>query len=106
RGAAVSSRLASDLSVRPPSITAIVDGLVSRGLVVRSQPDGDRRKVAHDLTPAGQATLDRADIAVETRLATIAGALEEPAQTADALDGLGLWRRALLAYRSAATVGR
>src|SRR5580700_10654088 len=49
-GSAASSGLADRLAVRPPSITAVIDGLVARGLVDRKQEDTDRRRVALRLT--------------------------------------------------------
>ena len=47
---AVSSDLAERLAVRPPSVTAIIDGLVGRGLVERRNVAADRRQVDHVLT--------------------------------------------------------
>src|SRR5579875_2609967 len=54
---AVSSDLADRLDVRPPTVTAVVDGLVTRGLVERRPVEGDRRRVAHALTDAGRRLL-------------------------------------------------
>ncbi len=102
----VSSKLASDLAVRPPSVTAIIDGLVARGLVSRGPSDGDRRRVSHELTSGGRALLEHADAAVEGRLADIAGSLESSEDAERALTGLALWRPALTAYRMATSVGR
>ena len=45
-GSAAASGLADRLAVRRPSITALIDGLVARGLVDRRQEDADRRRVA------------------------------------------------------------
>jgi long-chain acyl-CoA synthetase len=97
-GSAVSSALAERLAVRPPSITAVVDGLVSRGLVERKHAEDDRRRVAHVLTVKGEKLLATANEAVDTRLAGIAGSLETDELTARALDGLELWRHAMAAY--------
>src|ERR1017187_3692994 len=84
---AFSSALAERLAVRPPSVTAIVDGLVARGLVERRPVESDRRPAA--------------DAPVAARLRDIAGCLDEPADAERAFDGLTAWRQALLAYRSA-----
>ena len=65
---AVSSDLAERLAVRPPSVTAIVDGLVARGLVERRTVVSDRRQVDHVLTDSGRQALDTADAAVAARL--------------------------------------
>jgi long-chain acyl-CoA synthetase len=97
-GSAVSSALAERLAVRPPSITAVVDGLVSRGLVERKHAEDDRRRVAHVLTTKGEKLLETANEAVDSRLAGIAGSLENAELTARALEGLALWRHAMAAF--------
>lgn len=94
----MSSALAERLAVRPPSITAVVDGLVSRGLVERKHAEDDRRRVAHVLTAKGEKLLATANEAVDSRLAGIAGSLETDELTARALEGLELWRHAMAAY--------
>jgi long-chain acyl-CoA synthetase len=99
-GSAVSSALAERLAVRPPSITAVVDGLVSRGLVERRHAEDDRRRVAHVLTAKGEKLLETANDAVDSRLAGIAGSLETEELTARALEGLALWRHAMAAYHN------
>ena len=102
--AAVSSDLAERLAVSPPSVTAVVDGLVGRGLVERRTVTADRRRVEHVLTPAGRRALDRADAGVSSRLVEIAHCLtgEEGEEEATcAFDGLAAWRAALRAYGSA-----
>ena len=96
---AVSSDLAERLAVRPPTVTAVVDGLVARGLVERRNVVADRRLVDHVLTKEGRRVLDRADGAVQQRLEDIAGCLGEPDQVSAAFSGLATWRRAFLAYR-------
>ena len=96
---AVSSDLAERLAVRPPTITAVVDGLVVRGLVERRTVEGDRRRVDHVLTEEGHRVLDGADAAIDTRLHEIAGALGDPAVTEEAFRGLASWRTAFVAYR-------
>jgi long-chain acyl-CoA synthetase len=96
---AVSSDLAERLAVRPPSVTAVVDGLAARGLVERRPVTADRRQVDHVLTASGRRTLDTADAAVSTRLADIASCLSDEADADRAFDGLQAWRRALRAYR-------
>jgi DNA-binding MarR family transcriptional regulator len=102
---AVSSALAERLAVRPPSVTAVVDGLVGRGLVERRNVEADRRQVDHVLTPEGRRTLDTADAAVSARLQDIAGCLDKD-DAEQALDGLVVWRRAFSAYRLARRAAR
>jgi long-chain acyl-CoA synthetase len=101
RGATIPSRLATDLVVRPPSVTAIVDGLVAKGLVLRSHGEDDRRRVRHELTEHGRAVLARADQAVGERLEAIAASLGDAERAAAAVEGLAAWREALRAFRQA-----
>ncbi len=98
---AVSSDLAERLAVRPPTVTAVVDGLVARGLVERHPVAGDRRRVDHRLTAEGLAVLGAADTAVEARLVLVTDAMADPAATEEAFRGLANWRRALVAYSRA-----
>ena len=98
-GPSQASTLAERLIVSRPSITALADGLVERGLVTRQGADDDRRRVMHVLTGAGRKTLDDADAAIEARLQLIAGELSEP-DGRRAFKGLDAWGRALDAYRS------
>lgn len=98
---AVSSALAEQLAVRPPSVTAVVDGLVARGLVERKTVASDRRRVDHVLTDEGHRVLELADTAVESRLGNIAGCLADRADVHRAFDGLAAWRSALIEWRDA-----
>jgi long-chain acyl-CoA synthetase len=86
--AAAASALATRLDVTRPTITALVDGLVARGLVERRGASGDRRRVEHHLTRAGERVLARADGAVAGRLTSIAGHLDadDAGAAASALD--------------------
>jgi long-chain acyl-CoA synthetase len=99
-GTSVPSSLADRLAVRRPSITAVVDGLVARGLVTRTHADDDRRRVAHVITPSGQKSLRAADVAVEARLDEIAGSLDDDDLAQQALGDLRLWGRALGAWHA------
>lgn len=54
------SKLAERAAVSPPSLTGILDGLVTRGWVERSNVDGDRRGVTLTITADGQAAFDTA----------------------------------------------
>jgi len=94
---AVSSDLANRLDVRPPTVTAVVDGLVARGLVERRAVEGDRRCVSHALTGDGRRVLVAGDAAVLERLQEIVASLDDGADRHLALEGLDAWRRALLA---------
>ena len=70
-GAAAPSDLAGRLSVSRPSITALMAGLITRGLVERRPATADGRRVHHHLTDTGRDTLQRADQAVGDRLVAI-----------------------------------
>jgi long-chain acyl-CoA synthetase len=97
-GAAAASGLADRLAVRRPSITALIDGLVARGLVDRRQEDADRRRVALRLTDEGTRTLAEADRAVDEYLISLAGHLPDK-EEAMALRSLELWARAMVESR-------
>jgi long-chain acyl-CoA synthetase len=92
-GSERATALAGRLALAKPSVSAMVDALVERGLVTRASVDGDRRAVRLQLTAAGDAALlaaeatmaenlqpliDRcADAAVvDTALAQLASALD------------------------------
>ena len=92
-GSTASSVLARKLAVSPPSVTAVVDGLVVRHLVERRADPEDRRRLTLLLTRDGKRLLAAADAAAEARLDEIAGHLDEPPSTLAA--GLHEWNRAL-----------
>ena len=98
---ALPSSMADRLDVRRPSITAVVDVLVSKGLVVRSHGENDRRQVTHGITAEGRSVLAAADVAVETRLGKIAACLDTDAEATEAIRALSLWGRALVNWRRA-----
>ena len=94
QGGAAASALAEKLAVTRPSITAVVDGLVSRGLVERQSDPDDRRRVGHVLTAQGRKVLTQADDALDHRLSEIASCAPDRSE-ADVLQGLDLLRHAL-----------
>lgn len=98
-GPSQASTLAERLIVSRPSVTALADGLVERGLVTRQGAESDRRRVMHGLTPAGRKVLRAADEAIEVRLAALSGELSD-ADRARAFKGLDMWGKALDAYRA------
>lgn len=70
--------VAHALGIQRPNLVALIDGLVTQGLIERAVNAADRRSYALTLTPAGQALLAKGrevHLAHEERLATaIAGA--------------------------------
>jgi long-chain acyl-CoA synthetase len=100
-GSSAASPAAKDLSTSRPSVTALVDGVVAKGLVDRLPDPGDRRRITLMLTPRGVATLARADEEITERLSALASFLS-PTDREKAVTGLSLWRGALRAEGDAA----
>lgn len=94
------TELASWLEVSPPSLTALVDGLVHKGLVERVASEEDRRCVRHLLTPAGAAALEEGDDAIAERLARLMEHLAGD-EAAQVFAGLGHLGRAMEMAREA-----
>jgi DNA-binding MarR family transcriptional regulator len=92
--------LAGWLEVSPPSLTALVDGAVSRNLVERTSTEEDRRCVRHVITPMGEEALAQGDAAIAARLAGVIGHLT-PAQGRKVVEGLELLGDGLSAFRAA-----
>jgi long-chain acyl-CoA synthetase len=99
------SSLADKLNVRRPSITAVVDGLVARGLVTRTPAEDDRRQVSHAITAEGRRVLAVADADVDQRLTDISGCLDSEDEAAAAIAGIELWGKALANWGSRQTAG-
>ena len=97
-GAEASSSLAAKLAVSRPSATAVVEGLVQRGLVDRQHSGDDRRRVSLTLTEAGRRALAAADDAVRARLADIL-AESGPGESVLAVEGVAQWGEAMDAHR-------
>ena len=103
-GEEASSRLAAKLAVSPPSVTAVVDGLVARKLVERRPVPDDRRRHQLLITAQGRKLLATADGAVDDRLTTVLSHVSN-ADAKAARHGLELWEQALNSYRSSLQVG-
>jgi long-chain acyl-CoA synthetase len=99
-GSAAASGLAGRLAVRPSSVTAIIDGLVARGLVDRKHEEGDRRRIALRLTDEGVRTVAEADLSVDAYLSSIASCLPADEERM-VLHSLELWGRALANFHQA-----
>lgn len=98
-GITSSSVLARFLAVRPPTVTTVMNGLVDDGLVARARSADDRRRVDHELTPAGVQALATANAAADGALAALVEGLD-PDVRSHAVDALDLWRAALDTKRS------
>jgi long-chain acyl-CoA synthetase len=97
--------LAAKLAVKPASVTAVVDGLVARGLVERRGDSDDRRKVTHVVSAAGTELLAEARTVAVAGLRDIAGHLDADDATA-AWTAFDTWNQALGSYRASRLAGR
>jgi DNA-binding MarR family transcriptional regulator len=71
------SDIAAALGVQRPNFVALLDNLERRGLAARVRSGEDRRANALELTPAGQALLERALAAQDEQEAAIRGLIGE-----------------------------
>ncbi len=85
------SELAEHIGLGLPSMSKLVDGLVARGLVVRQEDPGDRRRLFLCLTEQGQATVAASRAATQADLAKVLGALA-PAERATVTEAMHLLR--------------
>ncbi|MBK5224316.1 MAG: MarR family transcriptional regulator [Acidimicrobiia bacterium] len=96
---AAATALADKLAVTRPSLTALVDGLATRGFVVRETDPCDRRRVTHQISEPGIQAVARADAAIQERLAGwMVGELTDD-EVVTVNQGLELWGQALKAGR-------
>lgn len=82
------SQLAGRLALSKPTVTAVVDGLVERGMLARSEVTGDRRAVQLTITEAGRCALMATDAAVGERLQCVLGHCDDPGLALAGLDQL------------------
>ncbi len=68
-----SSLVAERLAVAKPTITAVVDGLVERGFVVREAVAGDRRSQRLVVTDDGRAALENSEASMADAIADVLG---------------------------------
>jgi long-chain acyl-CoA synthetase len=104
-GSVNASTLARRLVVSRPSVTALVDGLVARGMVERGTDPSDRRHVIHLVTERGATVLAEADRTAAARLQDLSAHLSSDDVPA-ARAGLAAWGRALDSYRDTAARAR
>ena len=88
------------LTVSGPSVTALVDGLVSRGFVERRRDPADGRRTAFHLTSEGHRALEDADAAVAACLAELGSHLDADEAEA-AVRGLEVADKAIRRHREA-----
>jgi len=108
-GDSAATELAQKLRVSKPAVTATIDWLELRGLVVRSSDPRDGRRVKVASTASGREALRRADGAVAARLSEILSHLstERHSRVLEALeylsDALDADRRQRIARAEATT---
>lgn len=81
--------LAGRLDLAKPTITAMVDSLVCRGLLVRGAAPGDRRVTRLEVSAPGRAALAETESAMAVALDGLVAGCDQPAVVVDALAELG-----------------
>ena len=88
-GNARASRIADLLALGKPTISAAVESLTGRGLILREDVAEDRRATTLSLTAAGEEALAAVDREMLGYLDELLGRTEDPAQILDSLGRLG-----------------
>jgi DNA-binding MarR family transcriptional regulator len=83
------SRVAVRLAIGKPTISAAVDALSQRGLLVRSEVADDQRAVALRLTPEGVALLSRVETDMTERMRQLCARTPDGDQLVESLVWLG-----------------
>lgn len=78
--------LAGRLAITKPSVSAVIDGLVERGCLMREPVEGDRRAIRLCITPEGTEALTTAEAAMAERLEPLVDTVEDPAGFFQSLD--------------------
>jgi DNA-binding MarR family transcriptional regulator len=97
RAPLTSTDLAYQLTVRRPTVTKLVDGLVAKRLVRRVTDESDGRRSTLHLTPSGRRALAAADASIVSSLDRVAAMLPA-SERREAKRGLELWARAMGTY--------
>jgi DNA-binding MarR family transcriptional regulator len=84
------SRLAGRLALGKPAISAAVESLVSRGLLLRSDADPDRRAIQLRITAPGRAALTAAESSMSDELDDLLRHAPNPAAVLAAVRDLSL----------------
>jgi DNA-binding MarR family transcriptional regulator len=83
------SRVADRLAIGKPTVSAAVEALAQRGLLLRSAVDGDQRVAVLHLTPEGQALLARVETEMIRRIDDLCGRTPDPGRLMESLVWLG-----------------
>ncbi len=83
------SRVARRLAVGKPTVSAAVDALAQRGMLVRTEVDGDHRVAALHLTREGVALLSRVEAEMIRRIEDLSARTPDGNQLMESLVWLG-----------------
>lgn len=83
------TRVAERFALGKPAVSASVEALCARGLLVRGGDSDDQRAVALALTPVGQQLLGEVEAAMAAELSDLAARTGKPAAVLEALSLLG-----------------
>jgi DNA-binding MarR family transcriptional regulator len=83
------SRVANRLAIGKPTVSAAVEALAQRGLLLRSTVDGDQRVAVLHLTPEGQAVLARVEAEMIRRIDELCARTPDPGRLMESLVWLG-----------------
>jgi len=95
------TRIASRLALGKPSVSAAVEALSARGLLVRSEVAGDQRATCLKITDLGEQLLAEVESAMSARLRAVAERAANPAALLDSLVGLQPALDSIVAERTA-----
>ncbi len=96
------SLVADRLALGRPTISAAVEALCQRGLLSRSDVEGDQRAAALGLTPEGKALLARVESDMTDRITDLCDRTANGAQVLESLGALGRAVDELMAERAVA----
>ena len=96
------SNVARTLAIGKPTVSAAVESLCQRGLLVRSGVAGDQRAAALHLTPAGETLLEQAETEMISRIYDLCDRTPDGEQLIESLVWLGAAMDSRLADRLAA----
>jgi DNA-binding MarR family transcriptional regulator len=83
------SRVANRLAIGKPTVSAAVETLAQRGLLLRSTVDGDQRVAVLHLTTEGQAVLARVEAEMIRRINELCARTPDPGRLMESLVWLG-----------------
>lgn len=104
-GSERASRVADRLTLGKPTVSAAVESLTNRGLLLREDAADDKRATTLSLTPAGEEALAAVDREMLGHLDELLGRTEDPAQILESLGQLGKALDELAAERAARRAG-